>query len=64
MRRSARWPSHRRAYMFALDRLLRAEDGPRSHDLVPDRLRGATVSFPCVRRAGNRVLIARPKRRT
>eukprot|EP00959_Pyramimonas_sp_CCMP1952_P328931 6886641-Pyramimonas_sp.AAC.1 len=38
-------------------------EGPRSHDLVPDRHRGATVLLPRARRAGIEALIARPKRK-
>eukprot|EP00959_Pyramimonas_sp_CCMP1952_P057521 1200840-Pyramimonas_sp.AAC.2 len=63
MRSSERWPSHRRARTSVLDHLPLAGEGPRYHDLVPDRLRGVTVQYPCVRCAGTEAQTARPKRK-
>eukprot|EP00959_Pyramimonas_sp_CCMP1952_P093042 1947319-Pyramimonas_sp.AAC.1 len=46
------------------DRMLRAGEGPRCRDLELDPLRGATVQYPCARRAGTGAPTARPGRRT
>eukprot|EP00959_Pyramimonas_sp_CCMP1952_P260969 5456582-Pyramimonas_sp.AAC.1 len=52
-----------RARTSVLDRLIQVGEGPRYRDLVPDRLRGATVQYPCARHARTRAPTARPRRK-